>query len=333
VATASKVLNGRPGVSQETRERVRAAMQELGYYPSTSRSDEPGQAVTRITVVVPDLGDSGYTAQMLQALLESAADHDIQIITRLLQPMARASTAKMNEWARSFLGGGSQGAIFVVCQLLNQAQLEACERFGLPMLAVDCHLMLDAGITSITANNFAGGYAAAQHLLSLGHRRIGLVIGLQTSATARERSYGFRAALRQAGIRIPEELVHEGDFKVDTGLAAGRKFLSLSDPPTAIAANCDGCALGVMDAARERGLQLPEDLSIIGFDDIREAQWSFPKLTTVNQPLKEIADLAITTMLRMVNGKYPVSRHVQLATELVVRDSTAPPRRTTASAS
>jgi LacI family transcriptional regulator len=301
-------------------------MRDLGYYPSTSRSDEPGAQVSRISVVLTELDDAMYTPSMVQGLLETAADQGVQTIVRLLEPLEDATTAQLNAWARSLLGGGSQGAVFVACDLMNQAQLEACERVGLPIVAVDCHTMMDAGVTAITSNNFAGGHSLARHLLDLGHRRIGLVTGLQTSATARERSSGFLTGIAQAGIRQPAELLFEGDFVAEAGAAAARQFLSLTDPPTAIAASCDSCAMGVIDSARARGLDLPGDLSITGFDNTKVAIWSSPKLTTVNQPLKGIAELAVTTVLAMIHGKSPISHHIQLGTELVVRDSTAPPR-------
>ncbi|MDR1711454.1 MAG: LacI family transcriptional regulator [Propionibacteriaceae bacterium] len=325
LATASKVLNGRSGVADETRDRVRAAMEELGYAPTTARADEPGAAVTRLTVIVSELDATLYNAQLLQAILAEAAAHECQVIVRLIrsdQGQVSGTQRELNVWARSLLGGGCQGALFVTCDLAK-GHIDACERVGLPLLAVDCHTLLDAGVPSISANNFAGGYAQAEHLIGLGHRRIGLVAGLQDSTFARERAHGFRAAMADAGLRLPQELIHMGDFLPETGHAAASEFLALDQPPTAIAANSDGCALGVMAAAREHGLRVPEDLSVIGFDDTNQARWSVPKLTTIAQPVQEIGSLAVRTMLRLISGAAPDSPHLQLATTLVVRESTA----------
>jgi LacI family transcriptional regulator len=323
------VLNGRTGVSETTRELVQQAMDDLGYRPTTARADEPGLAMIRLTAIFADMASTMYNPMLLQAIVDAATEYDSQIIVRLVGhvdslPVDNASG--MKAWARSLLGGGCQGAIFVTCNL-SKPQIDACEQIGLPLLAVDCHTLLDAGITSISANNFSGGYAQAEHLIKLGHRRIGLIIGHQDSTFARERAYGFRAALRDNAMELPDELVYEGDFWPETGLAAARKFLSLPDPPTAIASNCDGGALGVVEAAHEFGLSVPKDLSLIGYDNTPEATWCVPKLTTISQPLTEIGRWAVRNLLRLVRGEQPDSQHVQLATSLVLRESTAPPAR------
>jgi LacI family transcriptional regulator len=301
-------------------------MDELGYHPTTARADEPGSAITRLTAIFADLDSTMYNAQLLQAIVDAATEHNSQIIVRLVghaDSLPGDDGLSMNAWAKSLLGGGCQGAIFVTCNL-SKPQIDACEQIGLPLLAVDCHTLLDAGITSISANNFSGGYAQAEHLIKLGHRRIGVIIGNQHSTFARERAYGVRAALSDNGVELPDELVYEGEFWPEVGLAAARQFLNLPDRPTAIVASCDGCALGVLDTAHEFGLSVPDDLSVIGYDNTREANWCLPKLTTISQPLSEIGSLAVRNLLRLVRGEQPDSQHVQLATSLVIRESTAP---------
>ncbi|MDR1791040.1 MAG: LacI family transcriptional regulator [Propionibacteriaceae bacterium] len=323
LATASKVLNGRSGVSEETRERVRRAMRELGYRPTTTRADVPGSTVTRITVITSEIDSSMYYPEVLQTMLQTADEHDMQVIIRLVGEVDTEDPDAVNAWAQSLLGGGSQGAVFITCNLTEQ-QIRACEKVGLPLVGIDCYTLLDAGITSISANNFSGGYAAAQHLMSLGHTRIGLIIGSQTSTFARERAYGFRAALLDRGHTLPEEMVFHGHFNFETGALGGDYFLSMDEPPTAIAANCDSAAVGLMDSARKLGVRIPQDLSIVGFDDTKLSQWTTPQLTTVNQPLAEIARMGIRTIRKLIRGEEPDSAHVQLATRLVVRGSTAP---------
>jgi LacI family transcriptional regulator len=186
--------------------------------------------------------------------------------------------------------------------------------------------LAESGIVSISANNFGGGYAAAQHLLELGHRRVGLMIGRQDSAFARERYHGMAAAFRDTGLSVPAELVREATFTAEAGLAAARHLLALRRPPTAIIANCDGAGLGVLVAANELGLSVPGDLSVVGFDGTVQSRWSVPQLTTVAQPLADMGRLAIRSILGLIKGERPYSPHLQLATSLIEGASTAPPQ-------
>jgi LacI family transcriptional regulator len=325
LATASKVLNGRPGVGGATRAKVREVIDELGYRPSTPRADEPGSAVTRVTAIFRDLDATMYCSHILEAMLREATAQEVQVIVRLLGPLPQGDRRRMNQWARSLLGGGCQGAVFITSNLTSE-QIEACERVGLPLLAVDCDSLLDAGITSISSNNFRGGYSAARHLLDLGHQRVGLMIGRQSSTFARERHHGMVAAFHDAGLNVPDALVVEAGFTPQDGLTAGRRLLSLKPRPTGIIANCDGSALGILAAAREAGASVPSDLSVVGFDGTMHGLWSTPRLTTVAQPLTDIGRLTITSIRQLIDGQPPYSRHVQLAAWLEQRESTAPPR-------
>jgi LacI family transcriptional regulator len=325
VATASKVLNGRPGVSEATRARVRQAIDDLGYRPSTPRADEPGRAVTRVTAIFRDLDATMYCPHILEAMLLEAREQDVQVIVRLLGPLSQSDGRRMNRWARSLLGGGCQGAVFITSNLTRE-QLDACERVGLPLLAVDCDSLLDAGIVSISSNNFRGGYLAAQHLLGLGHRHVGLLIGQQSSTFARERHHGMVAAFRDAGVDVPKDLVVQAGFTPQAGFEATRLLLAMDPRPTGIIANCDGSALGVLAAAREAALDVPGDLSVVGFDGTAQSLWSTPRLTTVAQPLADIGRLTITTIRQLIKGQMPYSQHVELAARLERRESTAPPR-------
>ncbi|MDR1825117.1 MAG: LacI family transcriptional regulator [Bifidobacteriaceae bacterium] len=327
VATASKVLNGRPGVSDETREKVRQAMVELGYRPTTARADSPGEAVERVVVVFDRVDVSMYSAELLQAMLAAASSVGIELMIRLLDvPEATASGSSLDSWARSLLGGGCQGAIFVTCEL-EPAQIEACNRIGLPMVAVDSQTMMTAGMVTISADNFSGGMLQARHLLELGHRRIGVIAGSMSRMFASERAHGALAALLDAGVREPTALLREGHFSHQTGLELGGWLLDLPEPPTGIVSNSDGCAWGVMEAARLRGLRVPDDVSVVGFDGTQMAHWSAPKLTTVVQPLGDIARLAVRTIKAMIEGRAPDSSRIQLGTRLLVGNSTdVPPR-------
>jgi DNA-binding LacI/PurR family transcriptional regulator len=197
---------------------------------------------------------------------------------------------------------------------------------GIPFVIVDPTGEPLHDTPSIGATNWNGGLTATRHLLSLGHRRIGVIGGPAWILCSRARLDGYRAAMDEAGVPIDPQLISHGEFHVEEGIDRGRALLALADRPTAIFAGNDLQALGVYQAAREARLHIPEDLSVVGFDDLPVAQWVGPPLTTVRQPLVEMAVAAAELVLGMANGEAPAQTRVELATELVVRESTAPPR-------
>jgi LacI family transcriptional regulator, galactose operon repressor len=182
-----------------------------------------------------------------------------------------------------------------------------------------------AGVTSVGATNFAGGLAATQHLLSLGHRRIAYVGGSPAAACDQARRQGFRAAMDAAGLAVPEGYVQPGRFRFEDGVLGGAAVLELPQAPSAVFAACDEVAAGVVEAVRARGLRVPQDLSVVGFDDTQLARHTAPPLTTVRQPLREMGGVALRTALQLAAGERLDSHHVELATELVVRHSTVAP--------
>lgn len=169
------------------------------------------------------------------------------------------------------------------------------------------------------------GLAATQHLLSLGHRRVAYLGGPAMAVCNQARMHGYRAAMEAEGARVPEAYARPGEFTYESGLLGAAALLGLDEPPTAIFAGNDEIAVGVVETARGRGLRVPEDLSVVGFDDTSLARMASPPLTTVRQPLREMGGAALRTALRLANGEKVESHHIELATELVVRASTAPP--------
>ncbi|MYS53740.1 substrate-binding domain-containing protein, partial [Streptomyces sp. SID6013] len=161
----------------------------------------------------------------------------------------------------------------------------------------------------------------------LGHRRIGLIAGPPRLLCSRARHDGYRAALHGAGVAVDDSLVVPGDFRHESGFTACDALLGLPEPPTAVFAASDQMALGAIEALRRRGLRVPQDMSVVGFDDLPEVRWSAPPLTTVRQPLAEMGKVAARTVLRPARDERPDPLRVELGTELVVRSSTAPPPR------
>jgi LacI family transcriptional regulator len=171
----------------------------------------------------------------------------------------------------------------------------------------------------------AGAKQATEHLLALGHRRIGAIAGTKGWYATEERLAGFRAALAGAGILLDPDLVVYSDWRIPRGTEAARELLSLDDPPTAIFGFNDNVAIGALHAARERGLTVPYDLSVVGFDDTEQAVIVTPRLTSVSQPLAELGRMGVSLLIRILEGQRVDALRIELATRLVVRDSTAPP--------
>jgi LacI family transcriptional regulator len=320
-ATASKALNGRLDVAAATRERVLAAVTELGYRTGTSRV--PGTPRRGVAVVF-DLPASPYILNVLQGVLSSATDARLDLLTRLAPDLgARTQRAAARAWIAE---QRSSGAIGIVGLTLSapDALLAAAAEAGLPFVMVDPVDARHRPMTSVRSSNWAGARAAADHLITLGHRRIAWVGGPDSSTAARDRFYGYRAALDAAGIDLDPALVRSDRFDVDTGARLARDLLTTPTPPTAIMAADDEIAVGVLATAHELGVHVPGQLSVVGFDDTPQAAWTTPALTTVRQDLDGMGRLAVQTVLAMSSGEHPPSRQIELATSLTVRDTTGP---------
>jgi LacI family xylobiose transport system transcriptional regulator len=200
---------------------------------------------------------------------------------------------------------------------------------GIPLVAVDSSSEPLLAVPSVSAANRRGGIMAAQHLLELGHRRIAVITGPLERLCARDRLEGVRAATQAAGAPLDEDLVRAGEwFAFETGFGYARGLLRLADRPTAVVCGNDLQAFGVYEAARQAGMRIPDDLSVVGFDDISYTAFCAPPLTTVRQPSHEMGATAARLVLALAAGETITQTHIELATTLVVRDSTAPsPRR------
>ncbi len=315
VATVSKVVNGRSDVAPRTRARVLELLYQHDYLAPVFRHSEAPESPT-IEVQFAE-GLRSYVAEALEGVADAAAELGAAVV------ISKSSPAP--HWARDLVAAGRR-ALIGVTSVYTTAYVNALARAGLPLVVLDPLHLPHSGVNSVGATNFAGGLAATQHLLSLGHRGIAYLGGPTLAASHQARAHGYRAAMEAAGAAVPSAYVRAGEFTYQAGLAGAAALLALPEPPTAVFAGNDEIALGAIEAARVRGLRIPEDLSVVGFDDTFLAQMASPPLTTVRQPLREMGGVALRTALRLANGEKVESHHIELATELVVRASTAPPR-------
>jgi LacI family transcriptional regulator len=323
VATVSKVVNGRTDVGPATRARIETLLKEHDYVGPRRDGIRP---TGRPTVeLVFDGKLNAYGAEIIQGVLETAAESSVAVAISVRQRgPGDATQERVTAWARDLASSGRQAVIAVVNDL-TEGDLTALARAHLPLVVIDPLNMPHARLTSVGSTNFTGGLVATQHLLGLGHRRIAFVGGPFSAACNQARMHGYRAAMEDAGAPVVDAYVRNGHFRYEDGVSLGALVLDLPEPPTAVFAASDETAAGVIEAARARGLRIPEDLSVVGFDDTQVARFASPPLTTVRQPLREMGGVALRTALRLAAGERLESHHVELATELVVRNSTAPP--------
>ncbi len=317
IATVSKVVNRHTDVAPATRERVEAAVAELGYRTPGARL-----APTRRTVeFLVDKLDSPYAMEVLRGVTLAAEDEDVDVTVSRVR---RGGAEPPSSWTRRLISARRTGAIVVTAQVTDTTYA-GITRARLPVVVIDPLHLTTPELVSVGSTNWTGGRAAAEHLLGLGHTRIALVAGPEASISAVARVDGVRSACQSAGVVLDPALVRHVAFDHDAALRAADELLRLADRPTAVVAGSDAQALGVLEAARRLGLAVPRDLSVVGYDDTYVAAWSNPPLTSVHQPLQDIGRVALRTVLAMDAGRMPDSHHIELATSLVVRDSTAPP--------
>jgi LacI family transcriptional regulator len=320
VATVSKVLNGRNDVAPATRALVQDLLQEHDY---VARRVRPAPSPAIELFFHGQL--NAYHTEVLQGAVEAAAEAGVAVVVSMRPRGQRSSGAnRPAAWARELATAGRQAAIVVTSELAA-ADLTALTRARMPVVVIDPLNLPSTRVTSVGSTNFAGGMAATHHLLDLGHRKIAYLGGPAAAACNQARMHGYRGAMEAEGVPVPDEYVRTGRFSYEHGVAGGAALLDLPRPPTAVFAGSDETALGVIEAARIRGLRIPEDLSVVGFDDTPVARLAAPPLTTVRQPLREVGGVAVRTALRLAAGERAFSHHLELATELVVRQSTAPP--------
>lgn len=320
IATVSRVLNGRDDVADETRNLVTRVIRENGYTASRSARGLSAGRSGLVGIIVP-LVFPAYFSAILAGAGEALAERDLQIV---LSPTGNEHDREVSSLDR--LRGVTDGALIILPQESSD-ELERLLEGGYHFVVLDPLMPLDQRIPSVSAAHASGADQAMRHLLDLGHTRIAQITGPPGWVATEDRRRGYRAALAAAGILPDRRLEVSAIPEIGPGREAANTLFDLDDPPTAICAFNDNIAIGAIQAARARGLRVPEDLSVVGFDDVEHATIVTPALTTVRQPLAEMGRTAVSLLNRLLEGQRFETLHVELATRLVVRDSTAPPPR------
>ena len=320
LSTVSKVLNGRSDVAAATRRRVEALLDQHGYQ---RRMGLPNRN-TLIELVFPEL-ETAWAMEIIRGVENVASQNGLSVV--LTESGTRHSPAP--DWITGVLRRRPVGVVLVFSDLAEDSKAQLRSR-AIPFVVVDPAGDPAPDVPSVGSANWSGGLAATRHLIELGHRRIAAITGPEDMMCSLARLDGYRSAMNSAGLPIDEQLLAFGNFQVDGGRDRARVLLAMDDRPTAIFAGSDLQALGVLDAARSLGLHVPGDLSVVGYDDLQLAQWSSPALTTVHQPLTQMAEEAARLVIRMSEEELESIPRMDLATRLVVRESTAVVRQPSA---
>jgi DNA-binding LacI/PurR family transcriptional regulator len=316
-ATVSKVVNGRSEVASETRALVERLIREHGYRPQRRRV-----APAALVELVFHALEGDYPIEITKGVEQVAREHHLAVVLSELQH--RHTPGK--GWIEGVLSRRPTGVIAVFSGLTEDQRDQLATR-GIPLVLLDPTGEPDLQVPSVGAGNWSGGLAATRHLLELGHRRIAIITGPDFALSSRARLDGYRTALDMAGVPVDPDLISRGDFVIEGGLAQAHRLMRLPDPPTAIFACNDGQATGVYHAAHQLGLRIPEDVSVVGFDDLPSTRWMNPPLTTIRQPLAEMAAAATTMLVTLAQSEPLTQSRIELGTELIVRESTARPAR------
>ncbi|MFI1482178.1 LacI family DNA-binding transcriptional regulator [Streptomyces sp. NPDC020747] len=321
VPTASKVVNGREDVAPETRRRVTEALDRLGYVrrPRFDAVKSPGL----VDLVVHSLENS-WSGSILHGVEEAAHDAGLEVVVSAGLTRTRGGRPERG-WLDKLSTRGSSGVLFNLAEL-TASQYAWLDQHRIPFVLIDPVLEPPPGVVSVGAANWHGGVTATEHLLSLGHERVAVIAGYRRRMCGTARVAGYRSALAAAGLRHRPEYLRYGNFDESAAHRRMLELLDLPEPPTAVFACSDRMALGAYRALAERGLSVPDNVSVVGFDDLPEAHWASPPLTTVRQPLAEMAATALRLLVRMMAGEQPEGTRTELSTRLVVRASTAAPR-------
>ncbi len=318
IATVSRVLNGGENVAPDTRQRVRQVVERLGDRAPEPRRRAPARAIRPPVFVRCPYLLTDYFGHIVTSIAETLALHGQSMLLDAGDAVVRSTVVRELPRRRD-----AYGAVLILPPE-PRADLEALAALSYPLVVVDPRTTVPRGMVSISAAHFSGARAVTRHLIELGHQRIGVVTGPPHWHTRNDRVGGHLAALAEAGMLGDPELMRDGEPATKTGVRAGGELLDLSRPPSAVVCFNDKVAVGVMEAAAARGLRVPRDLSVTGFDDIDVSRATTPLLTTVRQPLQEMGRTAVTMLMRQLDGQAHETLSMELETRLVVRESTGP---------
>jgi LacI family transcriptional regulator len=316
VSTVSRVLNNKDDVAQDTVEKVQQVIKTLGYASSMAAKSMRSHRTNVIGLVMPDIA-TPYSIEVMQGVNRAIAQLDYDLLVYTNGDIRKYSTAERERYYVNLLNGSITDGVVVVAAATTNFTTDA------PLVIIDPNNEYP-DFPAVTSTNREGALAAMKYLTGLGHRRIGFITGRLELLSACHRMLGYKDGLADKDIPVDDELIQIGDYTTETALRCTRTLLSLKNRPTAIFASNDMSAMGVYQAASQAGLRIPEDLSVMGFDNIHDSAHLHPPLTTIDQFISEMATIATEMVFKMIKGEIVDKNLYKIQTQLLIRDSCLP---------
>ena len=311
VSTVSRVLNGKVDVAKETKTHVLSVIEELGYATNLAARSMRSQKKNLIGLIMPDIAYP-YAIEIMKGVNQAIAESEFDLLVYTSGDVRKSGRVTSEQKYITLLAKSISDGVIVVAPVASEYHIDK------PIVSID-PVMSKPNYPAVHATNYQGSFDATQYLIELGHTRIGYIIGRTELESANRRLSGYRDALEQAGIPIEDQLITHGDFTTKTGIDCGRELLSLDNPPTAIVAANDQMAMGVYQVAEEMGLRIPEDFSLVGFDNIPESKYL--GLTTVDQFISEMGYKATQMLIKIIKEIPLEDQKFKMQTQLVLRNS------------
>ncbi len=311
VSTVSRVLNGKADVASETQARILAVIDTLGYATNLAARSMRSHKKNLVGLIMPDIAYP-FAIEVMKGVNRAIAESEFDLLVYTTGDVRKSGRASHEQKYVSLLTNSISDGVVIVAPVAGEFNIDA------PIVSID-PLASNPNYPAVHATNYQGALDAMEYLLGLGHRRIGYISGRAELESSNRRLMGYRDALEKAGIPLDEALIATGDYTTETGVSGARQLLGLKNPPTVIFASNDQMALGVFQVAEELGLRIPDDLSVIGFDNITESKYM--GLTTVDQFISEMGYVATQMLIKIINGIPLDDQTYRMQTRLVIRSS------------
>jgi LacI family transcriptional regulator len=311
VSTVSRVLNGRVDVASETQDRILSVIENLGFTTNLAARSMRSQKKNLVGLIMPDIAYP-FAIEVMKGVNRAIAESEFDLLVYTTGDVRKSGRASHEQKYVSLLTNSISDGVVIVAPVAGEFKIDA------PIVSID-PLASNPNYPAVHATNYQGAMDAMEYLLGLGHKRIGFISGRAELESSNRRLMGYREALEKAGMPIDESLIVSGDYTTETGVSGARELLALDNPPTAIFASNDQMAMGVFHVAEEMGIKIPDDLSVIGFDNITESKYM--GLTTVDQFISEMGYVATQMLIKLINGVPLEDQTYRMQTRLVIRSS------------
>ncbi|MBN8579861.1 MAG: LacI family DNA-binding transcriptional regulator [Anaerolineae bacterium] len=311
VSTVSRVLNGKADVASDTQHRILSVIDDLGYTTNLAARSMRSHKKNLVGLIMPDIAYP-FAIEVMKGVNRAIAESEFDLLVYTTGDVRKSGRAWHEQKYVSLLTNSISDGVIIVAPVAGEFNIDA------PIVSID-PLASNPNFPAVHATNYQGAMDAMEYLLGLGHKRIGYISGRAELESSNRRLKGYKDALKKAGISLDEKLIASGDYTTETGVSGAQQLLALKNPPTAIFASNDQMAMGVYQVAQEMGLRIPDDLSVIGFDNITESKYL--GLTTVDQFISEMGYVATQMLIKLINGEKFESQTYKMQTHLVIRNS------------